>query len=277
MKYYQGRSNLAATIFVPVKCGNNCPFCNTNVLYDDFEFDNKYLDNILNCIDLCNKLDCVHEFVITGGEPILILYILKQIVGACTKPVFINTSLPVVGNIDEVIDFINDEKNMIRGVNVSRHIGMQHYIKTADIGYLNKITKNVRVNCIVNEKTLNDELTKFIDYYATSHRMINLRADYRNITPNNLKNRDAISLWLLNHYKYEGSNNCLVCNSEFFSDEDYKVICYHRGTEHSCVCFNDRCYVNDIIISMYGKMYKDWDMVYDNDFINAIYNNEILK
>ena len=78
MKYYQGRSNLAATIFVPVKCGNNCPFCNTNVLYDDFEFDNKYLDNILHCIDLCNKLDCVHEFVITGGEPILILYILKQ-------------------------------------------------------------------------------------------------------------------------------------------------------------------------------------------------------
>ena len=42
MKYYSGRTNLAATIFVPVKCGNNCKFCNTNILYKDFE-DNVYI------------------------------------------------------------------------------------------------------------------------------------------------------------------------------------------------------------------------------------------
>jgi organic radical activating enzyme len=109
MKYYSGRTNLAATIFVPVKCGNNCKFCNTNILYKDFEYSNDYLLNILYAIDICNNNDKVNEFVITGGEPIMNLEILKVIVDKTQKPVFINTSLPVVDNIDDVID-----RNMLK-------------------------------------------------------------------------------------------------------------------------------------------------------------------
>ena len=36
MKYYSGRTNLAATIFVPFACGNNCSFCNTNTYEASF-------------------------------------------------------------------------------------------------------------------------------------------------------------------------------------------------------------------------------------------------
>ena len=48
----------------------------------------------------------VSEFVISGGEPIMDLDILKTIVNACQKPVYINTSLPRVKNIYDVIKFI---------------------------------------------------------------------------------------------------------------------------------------------------------------------------
>lgn len=271
MEYYKGRSNLAATVFVPVKCGNNCPFCNTNSLYGDFEYNEKYLDNILISIDKCNECDAVMEFVITGGEPLMDLDILKKIVGRMEKPVFVNTSLPLVENIDDCIKFFNDCET-IKGVNISRHINTIHNVKTAGIEYMDKITKYVRVNCLVDETMLNDSLMEYINTYATPYRMINLRADYRNIDTDSLKNIDRVEEWLLERFKYEHSNNCLVCNSIFFSDELSTVVCYHRGVEHSCVTYGNRCYVNDIIIDMYGNMFKDWDMVADNEFLKGIEN-----
>lgn len=275
MKYYSGRTNLAATIFVPVKCGNNCKFCNTNILYKDFEYNEEYLINMLYAIDMCNNNDKINEFVITGGEPIMNLDILKTIIDRTEKPVYINTSLPIVENINEVIDYINTE-DKIKGVNISRHIGTIHNVKTVGLNYINKITKYVRINCIVNESMLGDNLIEYINTFATPYRMINLRADYRNVTTDTLKNKDNISKWLLDNYKFEYSNSCLVCNSEFYSDEVSTVVCYHRGLESSCVTTKNRYYVNDVIIDMYGNIYKDWDMIYDDNFLKAFSNNEIL-
>ena len=275
IKYYKGRTNLAATIFVPVVCGNNCPFCNTNVIYDGFVFNEKYLNTIIDSIKICNNNDAIHEFVITGGEPLIDLSILKQIINATEKPVFINTSLPLVDNINECIDYINNE-DKIKGINISRHINTVHNVKTAGIDIINKIEKYVRINCIVKENMLGDKLLDYIQYYSTPYRMINLRADYRTVTLDTLKNRDNISQWLLDNFKYEYSNNCLVCNSEFYSDEVSTVVCYHRGLESSCVITNNRIYINDVIIDIYGNIYKDWIMIDDDNFLNALTNNEIL-
>lgn len=274
MKYIAGRVNLAATIFVPVKCGNNCPFCSTNQMYEGFVFTDEIMNNIIEKIHLCNDSNVVNEFVITGGEPLMNLDILKQIINECEKPVFINTSFPIVKNIDECIDYINSE-HKIHGISVSRHIGVAHAVKTVGIEYLDKIKKSVRINCVVNESMLGDNLIKFIYEYSSPYRMINLRADYRTITTDNLKSRDTIDVWLLDHFRYEGANGCLVCNSEFFSDDDQTVICYHRGIEHSCVKCKNYCYVNDIIIDMYGNMFKDWDMVNDDQFNEELKNNTI--
>ena len=274
IKYYKGRTNLAATIFVPVVCGNNCPFCNTNIIYDGFVFNEKYLNNIIDSIRICNNNDAIQEFVITGGEPIIDLPILKQIIDATEKPVFINTSLPLVDNIDECIDYINNEYK-IKGINISRHINTLHNVKTCGIDVINKIKKYIRINCIVKENMLGDKLLEYIQYYATPYRMINLRADYRTVTLDTLKNRDSISQWLLDNFKYEYSNNCLVCNSEFYSDEVSTVVCYHRGLEQSCVVTNNRIYINDVIIDIYGNIYKDWTMIDDNEFIYALTHNLI--
>ena len=271
MKYYAGRSNLAATVFVPFKCGNNCKFCNTNILYKEYEFVQEYLEAILAAIGVCNNVDTITEFVITGGEPIMNLPVLKQIVDACDKPVFINTTLPKVDNLDEVIEYFNSE-DKIQGINISRHIGNIHSIAVAERPIIDRIDKYVRINCIVDERFLNRDLLNYIDFWCTPHRMVNLRADYRTIGTSTLKNKDKVSSWLFDHFKFEGSNNCQVCNSEFFSDEDYKVICYHRGLEHSCVQTATRCYVNDIIIDMYGNIFKDWDMKPD-----AIFESLLLK
>lgn len=274
MKYYKGRNNLAATVFIPVKCGNNCPFCNTNKLYKDFDYKDVYLDNILRSIELCNCCDAVSEFVITGGEPLLDLEILKKIISVMDKPVYINTSLPLVNNIHECIEYINSEEK-IHGINISRHINTIHSVKTAGVAIIDKIQKYVRINCIIDETDLGENLLEFINTYATPYRMINFRADYRNITTDTLKNRDSISNWLLNNFKFEYSNNCLVCNSEFYSDEENFVICYHRGLKHSSVEVLNRTYVNDIIIDIYGGIYKDWNMINDHNFYKALIENKI--
>ena len=274
MTYYKGRTNLAATIFVPFSCGNSCSFCNTNILYKDFEYDPQYLQNIIYDIEICNSCDAVSEFVITGGEPLMNLDVLKEIIRSCKKKVFINTSLPIVDNLQECIEYINEEPK-IEGINISRHINTIHNVKTADLDTINMIEKYVRINCIVTEDMLGQKLTDYIYYYATPYRMINLRADYRTITTDTLKNRDSIARWLLDNFKFEYSNNCLVCNSEFYSDEDYAVICYHRGLEHSCVITKDRIYVNDIIIDMHGNIYKDWDMQEDKEFNKMLFLNKL--
>ena len=99
MKYYSGRTNLAATIFVPVKCGNNCKFCNTNILYKDFEYNEEYLLNMLYAIDMCNNNDKINEFVITGGEPIMNLDILKTIIDRTKKIAMKNSSIKKIGRL----------------------------------------------------------------------------------------------------------------------------------------------------------------------------------
>lgn len=274
MKYYKGRNNLSCTIFVPIKCENNCPFCNTNVMYDKFEYKEDYLNKIFESIDIINKNDSISEFVITGGEPFMNLDITKRIIDKCDKAVFINTSLPKVNNIDEIIDFVNKE-DKIGGINISRHLNFIHQKSTEDIDVMNKISKYVRVNTIIYPSYNFNKIKNFIDYYATDYRLINLRADYRNITPENLKSRDKIDEMLLNEYKFEYSTSCLVCNTEVFSDEDYKIIQYHRGLEHSSVTYGDRTYINDIIINIYGHIYKDWDMIEDKKFLETLYNETL--
>ena len=274
LKYYAGRVNLATTIFVPYRCGNDCEFCTSKGLYEGFNYSSEILDNIIKSIQLCNGVISIKEFVITGGEPIMNLEILKSIVNACERPVFINTTLPNIPNLEECIEYLNSE-DKIHGINISRHLGFTHSVKVAGLEQIKKITKPVRINSIIEENQLGDSLLEFIDYYASELRMINLRADYRTITTDTLKNRDAVSRWLLEHFKIETVSGCLVCNSEYYSDNDYKVICYHRGLEHSSVEAGGRCYVNDVIIDIHGNIFRDWDMKPDKDFINILTNNQL--
>lgn len=271
MEFIKGRNNLACTIFIPVNCKNNCRFCTSKKTYNGFEFRAEYLNKILTNILLMNESKFVSEFVITGGEPIADIDILKVIVDACDKPVFINTSLPKQDNIDDVINYFNTE-DKIKGINISRHWGITFDSPVCSIDTINKIEKPVRINSIIPTDFDYDILEKMIDTYCTAYRMLNLRADYRFINDSNLKTRDEIFNKLLAKYRFEGSNNCMVCNSCFFSTDDEKVICYHRGVELSSIEAGDRVYVNDIIIDQFGNIYYDWDHKTSDDFIDQVVN-----
>ena len=96
--------------------------------------------------------------------------------------------------------------------------------------------------------------------------LLNLREDYRYITKENLKVRNEVVDYLANRFVYVGGSGCMVCNGEtFVNPENEKFIHYHRGIEHSCVRYENRTYVNDVIIRPDGRVYDDWDWYNEMD------------
>lgn len=263
MNYLAGRSNLACTIFVPYDCNNHCPFCTSKLMYRDIQFN---LEKVLERIKLVNACNAVTEYVITGGEPIANLDILKQIVSVCTKKVYINTTLPNQKDLNQVIRYINYE-NKIKGVSISRHMDFK-FPNVADKDTIRTIKKPVRINTVISDiQKIESFINEWMDY-----GLINLREDYRKIDTTTLKSWTEVSKLLMSRYTYRGTNSCLVCNSEFFGDENY-LICYHRGLEKSAIELDNKIYINDIIIHPDGNIYYDWDKKTSDDFINALNDN----
>lgn len=266
MKFLVGRRNLACTIFVPFDCDNNCPFCTSKKMYKNIELNP---EEIINKINAINDNYDITEFVLTGGEPFANLAETKKLISAMKKKCFINTTLPLTENINDVIDYINSEKK-IQGVNISRHIGFD-FKGVADIDIINRIKKPIRINTVINKNFSFDKFKEFVNKWGSDYRMINLRADYTKLDTTSLKARDEIETMLSEEYTYDGSGGCLVCHSSTF-EADNCIISYHRGLMLSSVNFGDKTYINDAIITPDGKIYKDWDFKEDKEF-----NNWILK
>lgn len=262
--YKSGRSNLACTVFVPFNCGNNCPFCTSKKMYDGFEMTNECIEKICSQIKIANKNKNIKEFVITGGEPFANIALLDKFIKLMDKPVYINTSLPMMYNPTYYIDYINDN-DRIWGVNISRHMGYTHESAVANLYYIGNITKPVRINTVVPKNFNIEKFDEFVEMYGSvmysgANRIINLRADYRSIDDDNLKNIDTVKRMLLDRYDYLGSNGCLVCNTDIFEKDNGKVIQYHRGVEFSKMVCGTSVYVNDVIIDIHGNVFDDWDM-----------------
>ena len=266
MNFLVGRRNLACTIFVPFDCDNNCPFCTSKKMYKSIALNP---DKIIKQIEQLNNNFDIVEYVLTGGEPFANLEETKRIIKAMKKRCFINTTLPLVDNIEEVIDYINSEKK-IQGINISRHIGHE-FSGVAGLELINKIKKPIRVNTVINKNFSLDEFKKFVEKWGSQMRLINLRADYTKLDTTSLKARDEIETFLSEEYLYRGSGGCLVCHSSSF-EADNCFIQYHRGLMFSSVKLGDKIYVNDVIITPDGNIYKDWDFNNDDEF-----NNWILK
>lgn len=266
MKYIKGRTNLSATIFVPYDCNNNCPFCTSKQDYRDTSKFN--LDNIISSIKQLNHNDLIQEYVITGGEPLANIGLLDYMLAWCDKPVYINTTLPL-NTIDRGIDFINTT-DKIKGINISRHINFElNCVGTMED--MDKIYKPIRINSVLPKTFTLDELEKIMKY-GKKKRDINLRANYKTMTLDNLKIMDSVSRMLAYKYDYIMTESCLVCNSEHYSANNQFIVSYHRGLEHSCIAFGNKCYVNDVIVKQNGSVYKDWNCILDEEF-----NKWILK
>lgn len=270
MIYKSGRGNLACTIFVPFDCNNHCPFCTSKEMYKSIDLN---LEKILENIRKINTNPFVSEYVLTGGEPFANLDQLRQIVNACEKKIFINTTLPLQDNIDDIIKYVNEEEK-IYGLNISRHIGFK-FPQVADVDLLDRIEKPIRINTVINNKFTFEKFEEFIRIWGNRNRLINLRADYRKIDGLTLKNRDEVDDYLLEHYDFLGSTSCMVCNSERFQINEDIQVSYHRGLMYSSFIVGDKYYVNDVIITPDGEVHSDWhfETKEDEDFLKWLFNN----
>lgn len=269
MNYKVGRNNLSATIFVPYDCSNNCPFCTSKKDYLNTE--NFNLNKIIKAIHIINSNSNIKEFVITGGEPFADIEKLLIILDNCNKPVYINTTLPK-NTLTKAIEIINS-CDKIKGINISRHIGFD-FNCVASVSDLDKIKKSIRINTVINSNFTTKDFINFVSLYGKKKRDINLRADYRKITLENLKARDNIQEFLAENYDFDSIESCFVCNTEYYSYENQFFISYHRGLEHSAIQFGNTVYINDVIIKQDGKIYKDWNCIEDKDFIKWLWNNK---
>lgn len=267
MQYLKGRTNLSATIFVPYDCNNNCPFCTSKQDYKDTS--NFSLMNIAATVRKLNSNPLIQSYVITGGEPLANVGALDYLLAWCDKPVYINTTLPI-NKLEASIEFINTT-DIIKGVNISRHINSD-FNCVATVKDIDRIYKPIRINSVlpygIEKDTENYYTTihSFINKYGKKKRDVNFRADYRYITQDTLKSPDSVSTNFAQWFDYFMTESCLVCNSEHYSVNDEFIVSYHRGLEHSCITFDSKCYVNDVIIKQDGNIYKDWNCISDKEF-----------
>ena len=257
MKFIVGRSNLAATVFVPYDCKNNCSFCTTKHEYaDTSKFSIKKIKDQLKVI---NKMPDVRDVVFTGGEPFANIKLLDEMIQVVSndKYIFVNTTLPF-DTAEEAVDYINSSKR-INAVNISRHID-KIISKKSDLLF-KKIKKSIKINCVVFRKYSDSEIIDFIEEYKDNNRNISFRADYRTINKSNLSTLDdpffqqLASLGLT----YLGSSGCSVCNTDSFLTKDGFEVSYHRGIENSALKVGETVMVNDLIIKQDGSLYYDWN------------------
>jgi len=282
MRYIKGRSNLSCTIFVPWDCNNHCKFCTSKQMYKQRTCD---IDAILAQIKKLNENPLIEEFVLTGGEPLADIEKCQILIDAMKKPVYINTTFPTftdlpgtveMSKIKTLIDFINNNEK-IGGLNISRHMHQQFYEPVLPLDmFAHLIKKHIKLNVVLSKEFDINEFKTFIEPYKELENIsICIRADYRNITKDNLKNRDDVFEKLILEYEYESSGGCMVCNDDRFWNNNL-LISYHRGMEHSKVVYGNKIFVNDILITIDGQVYDDWDLVTNTEFERWVFGEYSL-
>lgn len=271
MRFIKGRSNLSCTIFVPWDCHNHCRFCTSKHMYKERACD---MDAILAQIKKINQNPLITEFVLTGGEPLADIEKCQILLDAMEKPCFVNTTFPLEGDVQKRIDFVNNSK--IAGINISRHMHQKFYEPILPMEDFKMITKFIKLNVVLSETFDVDVFDAFIQPLKGMKNLeICIRADYRNITKDNLKNRDEVFEKLIMKYDYTVSGGCMVCNDDRFYNDDFEIS-YHRGMEHSLVKYGNRRYVNDVLITIDGMIYDDWDFVQDSEFERWVFGEFTL-
>ena len=255
-----GRDNFALTIFIPVDCKNNCPFCTSKA---EYKTNKPNLAKVIRAIKHVAEYDIpFKDIVITGGEPFADIDTLDCIISLLEdyfpdQKCYINTSLPK-NTLEEAIKYINDSY-YIDGINVSRHLKEVFSEKVASDDDIARIKVSKHLNCVLFKEDVSDE-----DLINYCDRMCGLgqptfRADYRTITQENLHSFEHKLFKKLDRlFGYVGSTQCHVCHTDRF--ENGCVL--HRGVELSHIEFANKVEVNDLIIKQNGEIRYDWDPEY---------------
>lgn len=260
MKYKIGRNNLAATIYVPYDCDNNCPFCTSKIEY------RQHFPNVGCIVKALKSLvdnPLIQDIVFTGGEPLANMTILKMLVDITRnkgKNVFINTTFPKDSH--DSLFYLLEEGN-VSGINISRHESSYEqdsklFYNIAPDWLISKISVPVKINTVVtNVDSFITKLPTIINRWNKPNIRLCIRHDFRTTTFTNLHTLtdDPILNYLIQNYSFESHTFCDVCDTVNFEEG----ISYHRGMEHSSIKMGDTVIVNDIIVFPDGFIAYDWD------------------
>ena len=260
MKYKIGRNNLAATIYVPYDCDNNCPFCTSKIEY------RQHFPNVGRIVKALKSLvdnPLIQDIVFTGGEPLANMTILKMLVDTTRnkgKNVFINTTFPKDSH--DSLFYLLEEGN-VSGINISRHESSYEqdsklFYNIAPDWLISKIPVPVKINAVVtNVDSFITKLPTIINRWNKPNIRLCIRHDFRTTTFTNLHTLvdDPILNYLIQNYSFESHTFCDVCDTVNFEEG----ISYHRGMEHSSIKMGDTVIVNDIIVFPDGFIAYDWD------------------
>lgn len=260
MKYKIGRNNLAATIYVPYDCDNNCPFCTSKIEY------RQHFPNVGRIVQALKSLvdnPLIQDIVFTGGEPLANMTILKMLVDITRnkgKNVFINTTFPKDSH--DSLFYLLEEGN-VSGINISRHESSYEqdsklFYNIAPDWLISKISVPVKINAVVtNVDSFIAKLPAIINRWNKPNIRLCIRHDFRTTTFTNLHTLtdDPILNYLIQNYSFESHTFCDVCDTVNFEEG----ISYHRGMEHSSIKMGDTVIVNDIIVFPDGFIAYDWD------------------
>ena len=260
MKYKIGRNNLAATIYVPYDCDNNCPFCTSKIEY------RQHFPNVGRIVQALKSLvdnPLIQDIVFTGGEPLANMTILKMLVDITRnkgKNVFINTTFPKDSH--NFLFYLLEEGN-VSGINISRHESSYEqdsklFYNIAPDWLISKISVPVKINAVVtNVDSFITKLPAMINRWNKPNIRLCIRHDFRTTTFTNLHTLtdDPILNYLIQNYSFESHTFCDVCDTVNFEEG----ISYHRGMEHSSIKMGDTVIVNDIIVFPDGFIAYDWD------------------
>lgn len=260
MKYKIGRNNLAATIYVPYDCNNNCSFCTSKIEYKrHFPDVGRIVAALKSLVD--NPL--IQDIVFTGGEPLADMTILKMLIDITKnkgKNVFINTTFPR-NNLDAFFSLL--EEGNINGVNISRHGASyeedsKFFYNIVPDWLMNRISVPIKINAVVTDvDSFMAKLPAIINRWNKPNIRLCIRHDFRTTTFANLHTLvdDPILDYLTRNYLFESHTFCDVCDTVNFENG----ISYHRGMEHSSIKIGDTVIVNDIIVFPDGFVAYDWD------------------
>ena len=253
------------TVFVPYDCQNNCPFCVNKAEYAD--------PTGFSLEAICESMRTIHEitpncdFVFTGGEPLADLDSLQVLLN-CVEPgnrVFINTTLPIMKGRteDELVEFLNRNRDKITCVNVSRHL--HSYVVESNDAIFGRLELPCRVNSVLFGDHPPEKLLAFVRRFGKYNTPIQFRSDYTTTTLENLYDTEHDSILadlrsILTPTLMEGCR--IRCNYEFLDGEH--VVSYHRTLPYSTITETGEDGVTydilyDVLIKQTGAFHSDWD------------------
>lgn len=261
--YKTRNGGATVTVFVPYDCGNKCPFCINKQEYASTE--GFSADKICRSIQVLDSITPECDFVFTGGEPLADLPSLQKMLDMIPKShrIFINTTLPVMKkhSAEEVVSFLNGNKDKISCVNVSRHL--LKYVEESGDDIFDRLQVPVRINCVLFGKYTPEKLSTFIQRFQKHGLPIQFRSDYTHTTPENLYDEkdDPIFQTLSSILPCTSASGCRIrCNYGFGSEGP--EVSYHKTLPYSTMTVNDNGVdydvLYDIIVKQNGDIHSDW-------------------